>query len=113
MSTLADRIREQRKVEVKIGGITLFATVSDDSDIIKYMREGTDDQEVIKAHVYGWAGVKESDLIEGGSDDVVEFDREVFELSIKNKVDWWSPSIEEIFTKPWKRLERKLELKKK
>ncbi|MBP7953535.1 MAG: hypothetical protein KAZ14_00030 [Nitrosomonas sp.] len=113
MGTLADRIREQRKVEVKIGDITLFATVSDDSDIIKYMREGTDDQEVIKSHVYGWSGVKERDLIDGGSDDIVAFDKEVFDLSIKNKIDWWAPSIEEIFTKPWKRLENKLELKKK
>lgn len=66
MSTLADRIREQRRVEIKIDDITLYASHTADTQAIGYVQNATPDLDVISKHVDGWLGVKK-DFIEYGS----------------------------------------------
>ena len=82
MSTLADRIREQRRVEIKIDDITLFASRATDAQAIGYVQNATADLDVIAKHITGWAGIKERDVIEGGDEKLIDFDHEVFMLVI-------------------------------
>lgn len=113
MSTLADRIREQRKVEIKINDVTLYASRASDAQAINYVQKATPDLDVIAEHVNGWKGVRESDFIEGGSNEEIQFDKEVFMLGIEDRIDWIKPCIEKIFVEQWERLQKKIETEKK
>lgn len=113
MSTLADRIREQRRVEIKIDDITLYASRATDAQAISYVQNATPDLDVISKHITGWTGVKERDVIEGGSEELIDFDHEVFMLGIGDRIDWIKPCIEKIFIEPWERLQKKIDTEKK
>lgn len=113
MSTLADKIRAARQIEIKVGGITFTGRRATNEEFSDYYRNDVSLAEVARRHINGWAGVKESDLIPGGSDDGVKFERDLFNEVIADQQDWWMPIYQEIIRDAIERAEQKAESKKK
>lgn len=92
--TLADKIRKARETSIKVVGFKLLILRPTDMEAVGMNYSDTPIGEVISAvskFVIGWDGVKESDLIAGGSPDPVAFDAETFGEWIKDKPDMWEP----------------------
>jgi hypothetical protein len=63
---------------------------------------------LVKAHVVGWRGLAESDLVPGGSGDAPPFTAEVFAGFIEDRPKLWAPLAQAIWTTVLER-ERELE----
>ena len=88
MNTL-EKIRKARILEVKVGAVTFTGTRATLEQALLYNDGKFSDAEVCRRHINGWSGVKESDLIEGGSDVEVDFSRALFDEVIGEKAEWW------------------------
>ncbi len=86
--SLAERIRESRKITIEVGNIKFFGTRATAEQFSAYSINSTLDAQVARNHVTGWEGVKESDLIEGGSKEIVPFKRADFDEVIGDRPDW-------------------------
>lgn len=64
--------------------------------------------ELVKAHVVGWRGIKESDLLPGGGSDTPVFTAGLFAAFIEDRPDLWAPLSEAIWAAVAER-ERELE----
>lgn len=92
--TLADKIRKARQTSIEVGGFKLTIRRPTDIEAVEMNYKDTPIGEVIgdvSKFVIGWDGVKESDLISGGTPDAVSFDAETFGEWIKDKPDMWEP----------------------
>lgn len=94
--SLADKLRSARKIEIKVGDATFFGTRATPEQFSRYATQAATDAEVCRVHIDGWSGVKESDLIDGGSDEVIKFNREDFSEVIGEKPDWYKPIVAKI-----------------
>lgn len=88
--TLGERIKEARQIEIKVGEITFLARRATYEEYLTYIINKTTDPAISRIHVRGWAGVKEKDLIEGGSDEQVPFDKAIFDDVIGDHQEWWT-----------------------
>lgn len=98
-ATLAERIRIARHKSVEVKGITFnYSRPTDLQVSTMYQESGGEHSkpEVAKMFVFGWSGVKESDLIPEGSDEPASFDKETFGEWIKDARDFWAPLYEAI-----------------
>lgn len=89
MSAIADRIRKSRRFSFKIGDVTLFGSRASLEQALQYNNRQLSDAQICRNHIVDWDGVKESDLIDGGSDLTIPFDRDDFSEVIGNKKEWW------------------------
>lgn len=64
--------------------------------------------EMVKAHVVGWRGIKEADLVPGGGSDTPAFDARLWAAFIEDRPDLWAPLSEAIWAAVNER-ERELE----
>lgn len=96
MSALADKLRAARRIEIKIDDKTFFGTRATPEQFSRYATQASTDAEVCRVHIDDWAGVKECDLIDGGSKEVVKFNRDDFFEAIGEKPDWYKPIVAEI-----------------
>ena len=94
--SVADKLRAARKIEIKVGDITFYGTRATPEQFSRYATQASTDAEVCRVHIDGWSGVKESDLIDGGSDEVIKFSREDFSEAIGEKPDWYKPIVSKI-----------------
>lgn len=113
MSALADKLRAARRIEVKVGEITFSGTRATPEQFSRYANLSTTDSEVCRHHIDDWAGVKESDLFEGGSKEAVKFDRDTFSEIISEKVEWYKPIVAEILKDAQERFQVRIENEKK
>ena len=113
MSALADKLRAARRIEVKIGEISFFGTRATPEQFSRYANLSTTDSDVCRVHIEDWKGVKESDLIEGGSKDLVKFDRDTFSEAIAEKVEWYKPIVAEILKDAQERFQARISNEKK
>ena len=111
--SLAERLREQRKITVRVGSVTFYARRATIEEFSKYSLDRTLDAEVARLHVTGWDGVRECDLIDDGSTDIVQFDRETFYEAIGDKPEWFSAIAKQVLDEAIKRLTSKAENEKK
>jgi len=111
--SIADKLRAARKVEVSIDNITFYINRATLEQSLTYSSRQSTDASICRAHVYGWDGVKESDLIDGGSDQDVPFSADVFSEIIGEKIDWWKPLSTKILEDSFNRLDSKKKNEKK
>ncbi len=105
--SLAEKIREQRKITVKIGEITFSGTRATSEEFSKYSISQTMDAEVSRRHITGWSGVKECDLLEGGSKDLIEFNREDFDSVIGDHPEWYGVIAKAVLTDAIERISKR------
>lgn len=89
MSNLAEKIRAARNISIKVGNITFTGTRCTAEDVLDSQKTGGSLSDLCRNHITGWHGVTEADVIEGGSKDLVEFDKEAFDLLIGDRSDWF------------------------
>lgn len=117
--TLADKIKESRQIEVKVGDITFTARRATSEEMFAYYAtnpdapNGVSFAEICRKHVTGWTGVKESDLIDGGAADSVPFDKSVFDDVIGDNQEWWTYIATEVLRTAQERITKQAESKKK
>lgn len=75
--SLADKIRSSRIIEVNVDGKIFLGRRPTDEEFGE-IRENSTAYEVCRKFVNDWRNVKESDLIDGGCDDQVAFDADIF-----------------------------------
>lgn len=93
--SLIDKIKKARESIVKINDVTFTIRRPTDFEAITQL-EGTDTKEVISRFVIGWDGVKELDLISGGSPELVPFSTDVFMEWAEDNVDVWPDLVDAI-----------------
>lgn len=94
--SIADKLRAARRIEIKVGDITFKGNRATPEEFSRYVNQSTTDSQVCRVHIDGWENVKESDLIDGGSDTSVKFGREDFSEAIAEKPEWYRPIVAEI-----------------
>lgn len=111
--SVAEKIRAARRIEIKVGEVTFTGTRATPEQFSRYATMNSTDAEVCRAHIDGWAGVKESDLIDGGTKDQVKFSREDFSEAIGDKPEWYKPIVSEILKDAQERFQKRAENEKK
>jgi hypothetical protein len=86
---LAEQIRQARKLEIKVGDCVFYARRPTYEDIGGISIEGTRDPEIVRRFVTGWKNVRSKDLFVDGTDELIEFDREVWNEAIGDLPDIW------------------------
>lgn len=115
MSSLADKLRAARRIDIKVGKATFTGTRATLEQALTYHnRVGViTDAEICRRHIDGWSGVKASDIIEGAPNTEIDFDRDTFAEIIGEKMEWWSEISRVIVADAIQRLAEKSENKKK
>lgn len=112
MSSVAEKLRAARRIEIVIEHMTFLGTRATPEEFSRYVTQATTDSQVCRIHIDGWKDVKESDLIEGGSDDALKFNRDDFSEAISEKPDWYRPIVAEILKDAQERFTKKAENEK-
>lgn len=107
--SLADKIREQRKISVTVGDVTFTGTRATSEEFAKYSINQVMDAEVSRAHITGWSGVKESDLIDGGGKTELPFSKSDFDLVIGDKPDWYGAIAKAVLTDAIDRITKRVD----
>ncbi len=102
--SLADRIREQRKIIVTVGDLKFYGRRGTSEEFAKYSMDRTMDAEVARLHITGWEGVKESDLVDGGTKELIPFDRETFCEVIGDRLEWTAAIVKAVLGDAIKRI---------
>ena len=89
MSSLVEKLRESRKVEVKVGDITFTGIRATIEQALTYNGDQISDAEICRRHITGWDGVKESDVFGGSDKQPVAFDKNLFNEVIGDNMEWW------------------------
>ncbi len=113
MSSLADKLRAARRIEIKVGDLTFSGTRATPEQFSRYATNSATDAEVCRLHIDDWSGVKESDLIDGGSKEAIKFNREDFSEAIADKPEWYKPIVAEILKDAQERFSKRAENEKK
>ena len=111
--SIADKLRAARRIEIKVGDITFTGTRATPEQFSRYATQASTDAEVCRVHIDGWSGVKESDLIEGGSKEAIKFNRDDFSEAIADKPEWYRPIVADILKDAQERFTKRAENEKK
>jgi hypothetical protein len=111
--SVADKLRAARRIEIKVGDITFFGTRATPEQFSRYATQQSTDADVCRAHIDDWAGVKECDLIDGGSKEALKFNRDDFSEAIGDKVDWYKAIVAEILKSAQERFTERTKNEKK
>lgn len=111
--SLAERIREGRKITVTIGDIKFLGIRATSEQFSGYTMNNALDAEVSRRHITGWENVRECDVIDHGSEKVIPFDREVFSEIIGDKPEWYIEIAKTVLTDAFERISRKNDNEKK
>jgi len=111
--SLADRMRAERRLTVKVGAATFTGDRATMEQALSYSAVRLSDAEVCRRHITGWEGVKESDVLSGGKNEEIPFDAEVFAMVISERRDWWGPIAAALLKDASDRVEERRENEKK
>lgn len=92
--SLAEKIRKARQQNVEIGLFTFTVSRPTDVDMLKL--RGVMTVEALLGYVVGWDGVKESDLVPGGSPVPVTFDTEIAREWLADRPDLLAPLVDKV-----------------
>lgn len=87
--TLADKIRASRNLTIRVGHMTFFARRPSIEEFGAIYQDGTRDPDMARQFVTGWEGVRECDLLRGGSEDPVAFDPELWKEAVSDMPNEW------------------------
>lgn len=98
MSALIEKIRKARQSSVKAGEWTFTVSRPTDMDVLnlRAAEGGTTNAELLRRFVVGWSGVREIDLVPGGSPDPVPFSAELFAEFVADRPALWEPIVKAI-----------------
>ena len=113
MSSVAEKLRKARQIEIKVGSCTFSASRATPEQALLYSTNAISDADVCRRHVMGWSGVKECDIIEGGGKDDLPFDRDDFSEAIGEKMDWWKEIAKTVLDDAFERIKQKESHQKK
>ena len=111
--SVADKLRAARRIEIKVGELTFLGTRATPEQFSRYSTMQSTDGEVCRVHIDDWANVKEADLIEGGSKEIVKFSRDDFSEAIGDKPEWYKPIVAEILKAAQERFSERAKNEKK
>lgn len=89
MTTLIDRIRAGRRFTVKVAGMTFTGSRPTVEQFTELYKGNASECEMVRAYVDGWSNVKEKDIIKGGSNKLVDFDKDLFDVVIGDMPVIW------------------------
>lgn len=93
---LIEKIRAARQQTVTVDGVVFTVRRPTDLETLQWSAGGLEQGEILRRFVIGWEGVKEADLINGGTPKPVEFDSELFMEWVADRPQTWAPLIEAI-----------------
>lgn len=89
MSDLLEKMRRARESKVEAEGRTFIVRRPTDAEMVQFNRDGATLLDIAKRCTVGWVGVKEIDLVPGGSPVPVEFDAAVFSEWVEDQPALW------------------------
>lgn len=111
--SLAEKIREQRKITVKVGHITFTGVRATTEEYSKYATMQMMDAEVARRHITDGTGLKESDFIDGGEKTEIAFNKSDFDLVVGDKPEWYGLIAKAVLTDAINRINERVENEKK
>ena len=96
MSSIAEKLRAARRIEIKIGEITFTGTRVTPEQYSIYMHNSFSDAEVCRRHIEMVEGAKESDLFEGAPKTPWKFNKDDFSEALAEKPDWYKPIVKKL-----------------
>lgn len=88
MTSLVERIKQSRRFRAECDGVVFVGNLLTREQFWQLGKDGLTDAELARRVVDGWEGVTEAQLIEGGADEAIPFDKELFDEVIGDKPDW-------------------------
>lgn len=85
-TSLADKIRNARRLRIEAGGHAFMALRPTDADMVDFHSTNRHPRHLLK-HVTGWEGVREMDIIEHGDPHPAPFDPEALDEWLKDRLD--------------------------
>ena len=94
--SLINQLRKAREVKVEAGGFTFTVRRPTDTEFVEHRELKV--FEIAQEYVVGWAGVTEADIVKGGGEDPVPFDRALWREWAADRPDLWEPIFEAVLT---------------
>lgn len=91
MNKLAERIKQARQTRVPSGEFTFIITRPTDLEMLEMRGVKIKQRDILDHFVVGWVDMKESDLVNGGTADLVEFNQEIWSEWIADHPEHWTP----------------------
>jgi len=90
---LIQRLRNSRKVTVKVGKFKFIARRPTDGEASELRKNGLDRNtlHVAREFVTGWEDVTEADVVPSGGPDAVPFYRQLWHEWCDDRPDFWEP----------------------
>jgi RecA-family ATPase len=79
---IAELINQSRKLEVKVGDAVFFVRRPTHEEFSGMVRKNNSDYDTARECVTGWQNLRAKDLFKAGTDELIEFDKEVFSAAI-------------------------------
>lgn len=89
-SDLAKRIAAARRIWVAHDGMRFRFQVPTVADLQRAARDGENTPELLARLAVDWDKVRECDMLEGGSDEEIPFDREAFAAWVADVPELWA-----------------------
>lgn len=97
MDNILEKMKKARERRVPIGDWHLIIRRPTDLEATEMRFSSNRDAMIGMAKfVIGWEGVREMDVVPGGSDKPIEFDRDIFSLWIEDQPELWGDLISSI-----------------
>lgn len=95
---LQSQLLKARESKVSIGRMSFTIRRPTEMQLIRMRRPDSSSIDInlktIQTHVVGWDGVLESDIVNGGANDPVPFDVDLYSAWIEDRPEVWVPLIE-------------------
>lgn len=89
MATLAEKIRASRNLTIEVAHMKFHARRPSIEEFGAIYQEGTKDPEMARRFVTGWEGVRECDLLRGGSEEPVAYDPDLWREAVSDLPEVW------------------------
>lgn len=90
-SITLERYKRAGRSQVAVGRFTFHVQRPTPYEMLRAREDGGFGLDFVAAHVVGWEGVKESDLIPSGDPEPLEFDAALFAAWMEDEPDLWGP----------------------
>lgn len=93
---LIEKINKAREQVVEAGGLSFVTRRPTDLEVLEMRGQGVSQRDLLRRFVLGWQGVKEIDLIPGGTPKPVEFDHDLFLAWVEDQPEVYAKLLEHI-----------------
>ena len=92
MSALSNKIRKSRHISYQVeGGPKLLLIRPTLLEFMAMSEEGVSHADIARRFTIGWEGVRECDIIKGGTTDEIPFDSDAWAEWLDDNGEWWLP----------------------